>query len=106
MTSFGYLKHEQKTLEFVQHFEIQSSFWFKINHDPTIKWRSFDKINVFRVYNLQFFNNNHASCLWFMKHYQRKENWKNDAMPIYKFPTIWYGNGFFPKKEILLCIQF
>jgi hypothetical protein len=105
MVSFGYPKHKQKTLKFAwQHFGTQSSLWIKINLDPTIKWRWLDKINVHTLYNLQFFNGHRALCLWFMKHYQTKENWKNNAMSIYKSPIFIYGNGFSPKKNILLCI--
>jgi hypothetical protein len=38
MASFDYPKHKQKKLEFAwQHFEIQSSFWVKINLDPMMK---------------------------------------------------------------------
>jgi len=59
-------------------------FKIKINFDPMVKWRGLDKINVHIVYNLQFFNSHKASCLWFMKHYQTKENWKNNVMPSYK----------------------
>jgi hypothetical protein len=85
MASFGYPKYNLKTLEFAQqHFWTQSSFWFKINFDPMVRWWRLDKINVHIVYNLQFFNNDRAPHLWFMKHYQIKENWKNNAMPIYK----------------------
>jgi hypothetical protein len=52
MTSFGYPKHKQTTLEFAQqHFLIQNSFWIKINFDLMIKWRGLDKINVHRIYN-------------------------------------------------------
>jgi len=37
-----------------------------------------------------------ASCLWFIKHYQTKENWKNNAMPIYKISSflIWHNDSF------------
>jgi len=63
-----------------------------------------DKINVHIIYNLQIFNGHRALCLWFMKHYQTKENWKNNAMSVYKSPFLIYGNGFSPKKKILLCI--
>jgi len=48
-----------------------------------IQWRELDKIHVHTIYNLQFFNGHRASCLWFIKHYQTKENWKNNAMPTY-----------------------
>jgi hypothetical protein len=42
-----------------------------------VKWGGLDQINVHIIYNLQFFNgHNKASCLWFIKHYQTKENWK------------------------------
>jgi hypothetical protein len=101
-TSFGYPKHKQKTLEFAQDFGTQSSFWFKINLDPTIRWRRLDKINVHRIYTLQFFNNHKASCLWFMKHYQTKKIEKIMQCSSIKFPTIWYGNGFFLKEIYIM----
>jgi len=92
MVSFGYPKHKQKNLKSAwQPFGIQSLFWVKINLDPTIRWRGLDKINVHMVYNLQFSNDHKASCLWFIKHYPTKENWKNNVMPIYKISSslIW-----------------
>jgi hypothetical protein len=92
MAYVGYPKHKWKTLEFAQkHFWIQNSFWFKINFDPMVRWRGLDKINVHRLHNLQFFNGHRVSCWWFIKHYQTKENWKNNAMPIYKISSslIW-----------------
>jgi hypothetical protein len=53
MTSFGYHKHKQKTLEFArQNFGVQSSLWVKINLGPMVRWRGLDKINVHKVYNL------------------------------------------------------
>jgi hypothetical protein len=85
MASFDYLKHKQKNLKFSRHhFGIQNSFWVKINLDPMVWRKGLNKINVCIIYNLQFFYDNKASCLWFMKHYQTKENWKNNAMPIHK----------------------
>jgi hypothetical protein len=73
MTSFGYVKHKQKALKFTwQHFETKSSFWIKVNIDPIGGWRGWDKINVYRIYNLRFFDDHRASCLWFMKYYQIK----------------------------------
>jgi hypothetical protein len=79
MASFGYPKHKFKKFKFAQ-----QHFWIEIHFDPTIKWTWLDKININKVYNLQFFSSLRASCLWFMKHYQTEENWKNNAMPIYK----------------------
>ncbi len=35
-----------------------------------------DKFNVCTIYNLQFFNGQMVSCLWFIKYYQAKKNWK------------------------------
>ncbi len=56
-----------------------------------------DKINVYKVYNLQFFNGRRASCLWFMKHYQTKEKLKNlQYLPIKSPFFIW--QWYFPKK--------
>jgi hypothetical protein len=53
MISFDYLKHKQKNLEFAwQHFEIQNSFWIKINFDTMVRWKGLDKINVHEIYNL------------------------------------------------------
>jgi hypothetical protein len=60
-----------------------------------VRWRGLNKINVHRIYNLQFFNDHRASCLWFMKHYQTKGNWKIMQCPSIKFPSLWYGIGFF-----------
>ncbi len=31
-----------------------------------------------------------------------KKNWKNNAIPIYKSPHLWYGSGFFLLKNILM----
>jgi hypothetical protein len=77
MSSFGYPKHKQIFFDFAQqHFGIQNYLWIKINLDPTVRWRRLDKINVHGVYHLLFFNGHRASSLWFMKHYQTKENWK------------------------------
>jgi hypothetical protein len=45
-------------------------------------------------YNLQFFSGHRVSCLWFMKHYQTKEIWKNNAIPSIKYFPLWYGSGF------------
>jgi len=28
-----------------------------------------------------------------------KKNWKNNAIPIYKSPHLWYGSGFFLLKK-------
>jgi hypothetical protein len=58
----------KKTLEFAQHFGIQSSFWVRINVDPMVRWKGLNKINVHKIYNLQCFNGHRASCLWFIKH--------------------------------------
>jgi hypothetical protein len=53
MICFGYHKHKQQTIKFAQqHFRIQSSFWIKINLDPTVRWRGLNKINVYTIYNL------------------------------------------------------
>jgi hypothetical protein len=72
---FDYPKHKQKKFKFTRHhFGTQNSFWVKINLDPMVKRRRLNKINVCRIYNLQIFYDNKASCLWFMKHYQTKEN--------------------------------
>jgi hypothetical protein len=88
MVFFGYPKHKQKTKKIAwQHFGIQSSLWIKINLDPMVKWRGLDNINVHTIYNLQIFNNYKASCLWFIKHYQKIIIWKNNAMPIYKISS-------------------
>jgi hypothetical protein len=54
-----------------------------------------NKINVHKVYNLHFFNDHKALCLWFMKHYQTKENWKIMQCPFIKSPHFWHGSGFF-----------
>jgi hypothetical protein len=73
MVSFGYFKHKQTNLEFAQkHFVTQSLIWVKINFDPTARGGGLDKINIHKVYNLQFFNDHRTSCLWFMKHYSTK----------------------------------
>jgi len=62
-------------------------------------WKGLDKINVHTIYNLQFFNSHRASCLWFMKYYQAKENWKKMQCPSIKSPFLSYGSGFFPLKK-------
>ncbi len=74
MASFGYPKHKQKTLEFAkQHFGIQNSVSVKINLDPTVRWGRLNKINVHIIYNLQFFNDHKASCLWSWNITKQKE---------------------------------
>ncbi len=45
-------------------------------------------------------------CDSWMKHYQKKENWKNNAMAIYKSPPLWYGSGIFFKKDIIMYLMF
>jgi hypothetical protein len=88
MMFFGYHKHKQKKLKNSWwHFGTQSSLWIKINFDSTVRWKELGKINVHIIYNLQFLISHRASCLWFMKHYKTKANWKNNEMPIYKIPT-------------------
>jgi hypothetical protein len=62
-----------------EHLEPQCSLWVKVNFDPTNKWKELNKMNIHKI-NLHFFNNHRFSCLWFMKHYQTKEKWKNNAM--------------------------
>jgi len=94
--SFGYLKHKSKTLEFTQqHFWTPSSFWVKIHFDPMIGWKGLNKINVYKIYNIQFLNGHGASCLWFMKHYQQNKIEKIMYCPSINSPPLWYGNGFF-----------
>jgi hypothetical protein len=96
MVIFGYHKHKQKTLKFAwQQFGTQSSLCVKINFNLVIRWSELDKINLHIIYNLQFFNNQRASCLWFMKHYQTKENWKTNVMPIYKISSSLIWSWFF-----------
>ncbi len=97
-------KKKKKTLKFTwQHFGTQSSLWVKINLDPMVKWRGLDKINVYKIYNTFFQQPLVASCLWFMKHYQTKENWKNNVVPIHKISPFWCGSGFSLKRREL-CI--
>ncbi len=106
MVFFGYHKHKQKTWKFAwQHFGTQSSLWDKTNLDSTVRLRELDKINVYTIYNLQFFNGHRASCLWFMKNYQTKENWKIMQCPSIKSP-FFYGSVFFPKKNIVVHLLF
>jgi hypothetical protein len=55
MASFGSPKHKQKSLEFAQQdVGTQSSFWVKINLDPTVKWEGLNKINVHKVQFIAF----------------------------------------------------
>ncbi len=56
-----------------------------------------NKINVHRIFNLHFFYGHRVSCLWFIKHYQTKKNWKNNAMFDHKIPSLSYGSGCFFK---------
>jgi hypothetical protein len=84
LKSWWHPKRKQKTLKFAkQYFKTQSSFWVKINFDSTTKWRALNRINIHSVYNSQFLNSHRASCLWIMKHFRTKENWKNNALSIY-----------------------
>jgi hypothetical protein len=100
MVFFGYPKHKQKNFKICMTTFWNSKFTLNQNYfDPTSRWRGLDKINVHAVYNLQFFNGHRASCLWFIKHYQTKENWKSNVMTIYKIFSSLYGSGFFPKEK-------
>jgi hypothetical protein len=99
MIFFSYHKQKQKIKKIAwQHFATQSSFWVKINLDPMVRWRELNKVNVHIVYNLQFLNNHRASCLWFIKHYQTKENKNKIQCSFVKSPLLWYGSDFFLKK--------
>jgi len=83
MTSFGYPNNKQKKIELKVHFALILIY-------PMIQWKKLDKMNVHKIYNLHFFDNQKASCLWFMKYYQIKENWKNNANNIYRISSfIW-----------------
>jgi hypothetical protein len=62
-----------------------------------VRWGGLGKINVHIVYNSYFFKSRKVSYLWFMKHCQTKENWKNNACPFIKSYSLWYGSGFFFK---------
>jgi hypothetical protein len=107
MVSFGYIKHKQKNLKFAwQPFGTQSLFWVKINLDWMVKWRGLDKINVHTIYNLQFFNDHKTSCLWFIKHDPKKKIEKIMQCPSIISPPLWYGSGFFPKKNIIMHLLF
>jgi hypothetical protein len=44
------------------------------------------------------YNFSMASCLWFMKHYQKKIE-KIMQCPSIKSPPFWYGSDFLPKKR-------
>jgi hypothetical protein len=45
MISFNYPKHKMFFLKIAwQHFGTQSSLWIKINFDPMVRWRGFDKL--------------------------------------------------------------
>ncbi len=107
MTFFSYLKHKQKTLEFAwQHFGTQSSLWVKINFDPMVRWRGWNKIKVYRIYNLHFFTTikPHVCASWNIT--KQKKTEKIMQFPSIKYFLLWYGNGFFPKEKILLCIYY
>jgi hypothetical protein len=80
MTSFGYPKNKQNIQELKVHFELILIY-------PRIQWKRLDKINVHKINNLHFFDIYKVSCLWFMKYYQIKENWKNNAKNIYKISS-------------------
>jgi hypothetical protein len=74
----------------------------KVHFDPMIRWKRLDKINVHRIYNLQFFNRHkaHVYGSWNIT----KQNKIEEIMqcPFIKFPTIWYGNDFFLKRNIIM----
>jgi hypothetical protein len=38
-------------------------------------------------------------CLWFMKYYETKDNWKRNATQSIKSPPLWYCSGLFPLKR-------
>jgi hypothetical protein len=72
MTLFDYFIHKKKTLKFIwHHFGIQNSLWVENNFDSIVRWKRLVKINIHRVYNLQFFDNHRASCLWFIENYKK-----------------------------------
>jgi hypothetical protein len=84
-TSKFFFNLHDNIMELKVHFESKLIFIQRLAEGNWIK------INVHTLYNLQFLNGHRASCLWFMKHYQTKENWKNNTMPIYKISSslIW-----------------
>jgi len=86
-------------------FWSNSNFnWVKIDLDSTVGRKGLDKINVYRVYNLYFFDNHKASCLWFMKHYQTKKKLKKIQSPFIKSLPLCYDSGFFLKEEMIMHV--
>jgi hypothetical protein len=62
-----------------------------------VRWRGLDKINVHRVYNLQFFSGHrpHVYDSWNITKQRKIEN-TMQCLSI-KFPPLWYGSSFFLK---------
>jgi hypothetical protein len=65
-----------------------------------------DKIYVHIIFNLHFFDGHRVSCLWFIKKYQTKKNWKNNAMLDYKIPSLSYSSGFSSKHDTIIHLMF
>jgi hypothetical protein len=75
-------------------------FELKVHFDPMVKWRGLDKINVHRIYNLQFFNSHKAKHVydsWNIT--QKRKIEKIMQCPFIKSLPLWYGSGFFLKLK-------
>jgi hypothetical protein len=72
-------------------FGIQILCWVKINFNSIVRWRGLVKINVYRVYNLQVFDDH----IRFHETLLNKKNWKIMKCPSIKSPPLSYGNDLF-----------
>jgi hypothetical protein len=98
MTSFGWFKHKQKSLEFAQqHLELKIHFESKL---ILIQW--LDEEDWMKSMYTQYITNifsmatrPHVCDLWNIT--KQKEIGKIMQCPSIKFPSLWYGSGFFLK---------
>jgi hypothetical protein len=94
MTSFGWFKHKQKSLEFAQHLEFKIHFESKL---ILIQW--LDEEDWIKSMYTQCITNIfsmatglHVCDLWNIT--KQKEIGKIMQCPSIKSPSLWYGSGF------------
>jgi dynactin complex subunit len=98
MASFGYCKHKLKNFKICTTTFLNSKFILsQINFDSIVRWGGLDKINVHRIYNLQFSTaiGLHVYDSW--NTIKQKKIEKIMQCPFIKSPSFWYGSGFFLK---------
>jgi hypothetical protein len=103
MTSFGWFKHKQKSLEFAQqHLELKIHFESKL-----ILIQCLDEEDWIKSMYTQYITNifsmatrSHVCDLWNIT--KQKEIGKIMQCPSIKSPSLWYGSGFFLKNDIIM----